>query len=320
MTSVSDMHETRFGPVALLVLLAGFALASTSVGCGAAQPQVRGPSPDTLTAQQRQSLLNRADEAWQERLDPQKLETAIEAYRRVAGAAPRPAEKRRESSETRTRAALWTRLARAYQFRADAHLEDADSETLRDNHAKGMDAAKRAATAAAPQLEDAFDGEEDLPDLLDEASNVPSAASPGLYWYAVHLGQWGQTQGMFTLMKYRNDIQSAMNFVRDNRPEYFYGACFRYYGTYWTRLPMGKKPDKSRRNFDRAIDIAPSFLASKVLKARHYATLAGDRQLFEQLLEGVLEADLDAAPAVRPENTVAQRQAERLLKRADTLF
>jgi hypothetical protein len=61
-------------------------------------------------------------------------------------------------------------------------------------------------------------------------------------------------------------------------------------------------------------------LASKVLKARHYATPAGDRQLFEKLLKDVLEADLDAAPAVRPENTVAKRQAERLLKRADSLF
>jgi hypothetical protein len=314
------MHELRLGPVHTLVLLAGCVLAIAAAGCGAAQPQVRGPSADTLSTQQRQSLLERADEAWQKRLDPQKLEAAIEAYRRVAGAAPQPEKTQPASSETWTQAALWTRLARAYQFRADAHLEDAASETLRDNHAKGMDAAKRAATAAAAQLDNAFNGEEDLADVLDQESKVPSAASPGLYWYAVHLGQWGQTQGMFTLMKYRNDIQSAMDFVRDNRPEYFYGACFRYYGTYWTRLPMGKKPDKSRQNFDRAIEIAPSFLASKVLKARHYATLAGDRQLFEKLLKDVLEADLDAAPAVRPENTVAKRQAERLLKRADSLF
>ena len=293
--------------------------ASWAAGCGATQPQVRGPDDEALDADQRRRLMARAHESWENRLDRVDLEAAIETYRRVAGTQP-AAEKTGESRDTWRPAQLWTRIARGYQFRADAHLSDAQTDAIRDNHARGIDAAKRAIKAAAPVLADALDGKGDLKKALDENSGLPSTAAPGLYWYAIHLGQWGQTQGMFTLMKYRSDIESAMTFVREHRPEYFYGACFRYFGTYWTRLPMGKKPDRSRQNFDQAIEIAPSFLASKVLKAKHYATLAGDRKLFERLLQEVLEADLDAAPAVRAENTIAQRQAKKLLERADELF
>ena len=70
----------------------------------------------------------------------------------------------------------------------------------------------------------------------------------------------------------------------------------------------------------RAIDISDGTdLSAKVEYANGYARLLYERELHDQLLTEVLEADTNV-PGSTLLNVLAQRQAEDLLKSADDYF
>ena len=66
--------------------------------------------------------------------------------------------------------------------------------------------------------------------------------------------------------------------------------------------------------------MGPNYLATRVLMAESYATLVGDRALFEQLLNEVIAANPDADAAIGAENRLEQQKAKRLLNKADDFF
>lgn len=84
---------------------------------------------------------------------------------------------------------------------------------------------------------------------------------------------------------------------------------------------MGGSEDRARDHFDRAVELSEGKSASP------YVTLAdsgcvrgGDPAEFRRLLEAALAIDLDGAPDIRLQNTLAQRRAAFLLDNADELF
>jgi len=100
------------------------------------------------------------------------------------------------------------------------------------------------------------------------------------------------------------------------------GAIHTYLGILNTLIPpaLGGKPDKGREHFLRAIDISDGTdLSAKVEYANGYARLLYERELHDQLLTEVLEADTNV-PGSTLLNVLAQRQAEDLLKSADDYF
>lgn len=264
-----------------------------------------------------QATLEEAEAHWEERLDAAQLERAIELYEEAAKL--RSAQD--SEDEQRLKGAdIQVRLARAYQFHVDAHADaQSDPETFRHRmHEKGLQAAKRAAVLFEPELKDALQGDASLEEALKDAD---PAAVPGLYWHAIHLGQWAMQQGVFTAMKYRGDIESSMQFVCKHDSEYFHGGCYRYWGAYWTRLPVGKDAAKSLKNFKKAIEVAPYYQMNRVVMAEHYAVLAEKKQRFRTLLEAVLASEPDdARPEIQPENRLARRKASELLNKIDQYF
>ncbi|HIF96410.1 MAG TPA: hypothetical protein EYQ54_05175, partial [Myxococcales bacterium] len=95
-----------------------------------------------------------------------------------------------------------------------------------------------------------------------------------------------------------------------------------YLGVLYTLRPahMGGLPEIGRTHFERAIELSNGRnLMAKVFFARSYARLIFDRELHDELLIEVVEAD-PVAPGFTLSNTLAQEQAEELLLDADEYF
>ena len=88
-----------------------------------------------------------------------------------------------------------------------------------------------------------------------------------------------------------------------------------YQGILQTLRPemYGGKPEEGRRNFERALQLAPDDLTIKVAFARHYARGLYDQELHDRLLNEVLAAD-PVKPGLAMLNTLAQREARELLE------
>lgn len=100
------------------------------------------------------------------------------------------------------------------------------------------------------------------------------------------------------------------------------GAAHLYLGVTNTLLSpaMGGKPEIGRQHFEAAIRLSNGQdLNVKVLYARHYARLVFDRELFEHLLQEVIDAD-PVVPDLTLSNMLAQQQARELLAEADQYF
>lgn len=100
------------------------------------------------------------------------------------------------------------------------------------------------------------------------------------------------------------------------------GSIHVYLGVLNTLRPpaLGGQPDVAREHFERAIELSEGKdLNAKVEYARGYARLVYDRELHDQLLNEVVEAD-PVAPGLTLFNTLAQREAVGLLDSADEYF
>ncbi|MFC1825664.1 TRAP transporter TatT component family protein [Thermodesulfobacteriota bacterium] len=100
------------------------------------------------------------------------------------------------------------------------------------------------------------------------------------------------------------------------------GGAHLYLGVLATLIPpaLGGKPDVGKKHFERAIELSRGRnLMVKVIYARQYARLLFKRQLHDRLLREVISADPNV-PDYTLMNTLAQRQAEELLKSADEYF
>jgi hypothetical protein len=82
---------------------------------------------------------------------------------------------------------------------------------------------------------------------------------------------------------------------------------------------LGGKPELAKQHFQRAIELSPNNLMSKVLFAKHYARMVFDRDLHDNLLKTVLAAHTEA-PGLTLINTLAQQQAQQLLDSANDYF
>jgi len=83
---------------------------------------------------------------------------------------------------------------------------------------------------------------------------------------------------------------------------------------------LGGKPESAKVYFERAIKISNGTnLMAKVLYAEKYARLMFDRQLHDQLLQQVIEADTGPKDQTLI-NTVAKQKAAALLSSADDYF
>ncbi len=151
------------------------------------------------------------------------------------------------------------------------------------------------------------------------------AQLPLLYWGAAALARWGKHAPFREKVAARSRIRLYWDRVYALEPTYFHGGAYRFFGGYYALVPAitGEQDvNKSRENFEKAVQAAPYYLETKVLYAEAYAAhpKVSDRKLFRQLLEEVKAAPVGEDPDYAAENRLAKKKAEALLAREAELF
>jgi hypothetical protein len=290
-----------------VMVLIGLSVVS---GCGKGRVQTweRTASVSSNTSTPASSVSSEGDAAWSLRGDRAQVELAIVAWDKALQATPDDAS-------------LLVKLARASYFLADGHLR-ADPSRREDylaTFAKGTDYAERALVATSPDFKARVQGGEAVKDAVGV---VGKDSVPALYWYASNLGKWAKAKGFATTLGNKDTIRAVMERCLALDPTFFHGGPDRYFGAYFAVAPSfaGGDLGKSESHFRKSLDLAPSYLATKVLMAENLAVKRQDRELFKRLLEEVLAAPEDALPELVPEARVEKQKATELLQAIDEKF
>lgn len=310
----------RFVVRALSALLLG-AMALPACG-GAQRDSALTTDQGKLTAATQEgdfaTTMQAADAAWAKRAEKASLMNAIGEWEK---AAQLPTPDLAPQARAAVIADINERLTRAYYFLGDSHLrvEGASDEEIMAVFEKGVTAAERAIALRDPEFAAKVAADKNAWQGAVKSANP--AAAPALYWYATNLGKWALLEGIATILARKDDIKVTMDWIVAKDPGFFYGAPHRYFGTYHTKVPLGGgNPEASKASFENAIQIAPNYLATKVLMAENYAVLVGERELFESLLNEVVNTPSNVDPEIEPENAFEKMKAKKLLEEADEYF
>ncbi len=257
------------------------------------------------------ALMAQAEEAWAGRGDRAKLEAAIGLWKQAAAAAP-------------TDPAPHVRLSRAYYFLSDGHLrfdiedEDERKAAMGEKFGEGQFHGEKALLILSPEFKKAREAEV----AVDEAvAKLPKEAVPALYWWATNLGKWAAAEGFITLLANKDKVFAMMDFCVKADEEFFYAAPHRYFGAYYTKIPLPSGDQaRSKKHFETAVAKGPNYLGTRVLRAEYHAIKYQDRAMFDADLKYVKDADVHVIPELSPEHVVEKKKAERLLAEADDYF
>lgn len=257
-------------------------------------------------ADETQALVAEGDAAWAERSDKQKLLLALEKWEAAAAKSPD--------------ATLFAKLSRGHYLLGDAHFTLEKNDEARDaEYQKGLDWATKALKLSAPDFAKAMaEGKKHA----EAIALAPKEAVPAMYWFATNLGKWAAGKGFATRLKYKDDIKATMEKVKGFDETFFYAAPWRYFGSFeaLTAGLAGGSLDKSEANYKKSVELAPNYLATKVLWADYLCTKRQDKATFKKLLEEVLAADPKVDPQIEPENRFEQEKAKRLLAQIEDKF
>ncbi|MCG6934716.1 MAG: TRAP transporter TatT component family protein [Proteobacteria bacterium] len=117
-------------------------------------------------------------------------------------------------------------------------------------------------------------------------------------------------------------VTAIMQRVVELDETYQHGTAHIYLGVIYTLLPpaAGGKPELARNHFERAIAISNGRnLTAKLMYANRYAKMMFNAELFNSLLQEVINAD-PTAPDLTLLNMLAQKQARQALAHADDYF
>lgn len=293
------------------VFLPGIALVLSGCGTGrkAQWDTTAAPAPATTAAAPTDREVDHtaaAETAWAERGDRAALERAIGLWEAAVAAQPGDG-------------ATWARLSRAYYLLADGFLrnEGPKSERYLQTFEKGTAAGERALAALSP----AFKAKVTADEKVEEAIKVVGPEGiEAMYWYAVNLGKWSRAKGLAALLGNKDRVKGVVSRVLELDETFFHGAPHRYFGAYWSLLPVGRDLNKSRDHFDKSLKIAPGYAGTRVLMAETYAVKKQDRALFLRLLDEVIALPDDAIPDLAPETRIEKDKARELKAKVDELF
>jgi tetratricopeptide (TPR) repeat protein len=295
----------------------GMLACAATIGCGSGREAAWNTTPETTTTQnqsaaaatQRSTVIEEGTALWGERIEEAKLVQAIRKWEQAAEMDPSDHEH-------------WVRLARAYYFLADGHMsfDEARKDEMIATFEKGIEAAERALIALSPD----FAQRMRAGTRIEEAIAVLDASAvPALYWRSSNMGKWGIAKGFATVLSYKDEIRAVMARCLELDATYFYHGPHRYFGAFYARIPAfaGGDLEKSKQHFDAALAAAPDYLGTRTLYAEFYAVKSQNRQVFDEMLDAVIAADVSTlAEDIRPENTIEQRRAQALKAKADELF
>jgi len=271
-------------------------------GCAGRRSVILERPQTVVSATDAATLRNDADKLWKQRDDPQKARQALALYRRAFAADP-------------TNVELGTRLARAFHFAG--YYVETDPAKQDSLFLQGVETGERV-LAVNPSFQASYRKTTDEARAL--AALDISWINP-IYWTGLNYDRW--VSGRSRLVRYRNKqrVEAYMTRVKELEPNFFYGAVPRYFGVLPTQ---GRAPfvdiDNAKREFDRALELAPNFFGNQRTYAETYAVKKKDRELFKKLLEQVINGNPNALPDVAPENKYEQETAKKMLARIEDYF
>lgn len=288
-----------------------FALAATvGAGCATTHEANWSAKEATVASDDAKSVFEAAmaagDALWLERADQNKLVGAIAKWE--------------EAAALQKNADVCTKLGRAHYLLGDGFYAVADQLELRDaEYQKGLDWATEGPKLAAPEFAAAMAQGKKHAEAIVLA---PKEAVPAMYWYASNLGKWANAKGFATRLKYKDDIKATMLHVKQFDDTYFFAGPWRYFGAFEavTAGLAGGDLKKSEENFKKATEMAPNYLATRVLWAETLCTKQQNREQFKKLLDEVIAADPKLEADAVAENMLEQAKAKKLLARIDDEF
>lgn len=305
-------------PLLCLLFPALVATACTTTGAPPAEGSAEITEEESQAIQsaaEAASLAEKARTHFQERSDRGELDQAIAAWEKAL-------ELLEESRSSEIHPVAES-LSRAYYFRARYHHFLAampPKEKILDDSRRGVEYALLAIGAVAPETARTLSAGPSAqldPALLDALS--PENA-PALLHYAQNLRLHAETTSLSATLEAEPAVEAIMAYLLEHHPEIGHGAPLRYFGERWITRPFHRRPDESARAYEQALEIAPEFLLTRVLRAANLAASTGDRALFEADLQIVLDADPQALPDAAAENFFAQVLARSLQAQTESLF
>lgn len=286
------------------------AMSSVLAACGAGRKSTwdTKPTGGTPAAESPDALIAAGDAAFANRGDKAQLEAAITAWEKASTMKP---------EDWKTIA----KLSRAYFFMADSHLRKAGegSDAQLKTYEKGTAAGERAMAASSPKFKEVVTGGGTVEDAV---KHVPAEGIECVYWYASNLGRWSHYKGLGAKLGNKDKIKAAMTRAMEIDEKFYHAAPHRYFGAFYAIAPSfaGGDMDKSEKEFKKAIEMAPSFVGTKVLYAAEYAKKKKDRALFDKLIAEVLATPDDVIPDLIPETKNDKDKAAQYKADADKLF
>jgi len=163
-----------------------------------------------------------------------------------------------------------------------------------------------------------------LADFNEEVSKMRNRDVAAMFWASSCWAKW--------IDMHRDDplaisqlarATALMQRVLELDETFYFGGAHMYFGVYYgSRSPtIGGNYDKSRKHFDRAREITNSkLLIPDLLQAQYLARQMNDREQFNQLLTGIVNAPDDLMPELGLQNQIAKRKAGLLLKKENKWF
>ncbi len=144
---------------------------------------------------------------------------------------------------------------------------------------------------------------------------------PALFWLGYNWGSYvlqhlDDPRTLVNLSK----VEMIMHCVMELDETYNFAGVHLFYGSFYAARPpiLGGNPEKGRHHFEKNLEITDnSFYLTKYFLARYYAVQIQDRELFDTLLNEILELDLDTYPDIKLMNALAKKKAENLLQNQD---
>lgn len=247
--------------------------------------------------------IEKADALWSQRAEEDVLQEILAAYELAFAADPT------------SRHAL-VRLTRGWYFWGDAFSEDKDTKVERwsralefGNACVGLNSAVAQQLASGTRPADAIGAA--------EKEDVGC-----IYWTATALGKWGKIQSLSKTLKHLPTVKAYVAKAEELDPTYYHYGPARYWAAYYAALPSfaGQDYEKSASYFDAAIEAAPYYLPTRVLRAEYLAVGTQDVSLFDTDLAAVIQADPNGNPdaGITAENIKDIEKAKKLVaKRAE---
>lgn len=214
-------------------------------------------------------------------------------------------------------------LVQGYTGYAMGFVEDEDPQRARSIYKRAFDYGINFLKIKNKKFSEAFDGEfEKFENFLKTSFTKKDV--PILLWTAMAWGSYvnlsrDDPDAIAQIPKIETMVKRSIQLDEN----YFYGSGNMFLGVLLSARPkmFGGNPEKGKEYFERCIKISGGkYLLPYVFYARYYAVQVQDKELFEKLLNHVIESPAHLLKDAELLNIIAKRKAEKFKGMIDELF